>query len=435
MGWILRLLRSEPGARRFFLAYGQSSIGTGVAYVALLLVAYRRLHSPWAIALVLMADFVPPMLLSPVFGAAADRWSRRRCAILADVVRAVAFIGIATFDNFPATVAFALLAGAGTALFKPAILAGLPSLVHRARLAEATALYGALTEVGYTVGPALAAVFLLVTGPEPLLAANGLTFAISALLLATVRFGTREPASDGPRERSSLLWETRHGIRAVFKIPGVPVVILATSAMMLTAGILNVSELLYVRQLGGGAAGYAAVVTAAGIGIGLGSIAGKGGGSLSRLENRYVLGIALFAAGLLGASASPNLAGVAAAFVVGGVGNGLVLVHQRLIMQRVVDDDMLGRVFGVQGATDGCAFALAFVGTAPLLSVVSPRMLIAIAGAGSLAVAGLALRSLKRAVQPRGAVEPHLSGTAEPTAVAVPESGTALPLGSPDLGR
>jgi hypothetical protein len=205
--------------------------------------------------------------------------------------------------------------------------------------------------------------------------------------------------------------------------------------MMLTAGVLNVSELLYVRQLGGNAAGYAAVVTAAGIGIGLGSIAGKGGGTLNRLENRYVLGIALFASGLLAASASPNLLGVAAAFVVGGVGNGLVLVHQRLIMQRVVEDGMLGRVFGVQGATDGCAFALAFVGTAPLLTVVSPRMLIAMAGAGSLVVAALAFRLLKRTVQVRGVVEPHPNGTAEPAAVAVPESAAGLPLGGPDLGR
>src|SRR4051794_26168710 len=119
MGWVLRLLRAEPQARRFFVAYGQSALGTGVAYVALILIAYQRLHSPWAIALVLLADYVPPMLFAPLFGAAADRWSRKYCAVIADVVRAIAFIGIATVHGFIPTVAFALLGGTGTALFKP----------------------------------------------------------------------------------------------------------------------------------------------------------------------------------------------------------------------------------------------------------------------------------------------------------------------------
>ena len=51
-------------------------------------------------------------------------------------------------------------------------MAGLPSLVQRARLSQATALYGALTEVGYTVGPAIAAVVLTFAEPAPLLAAE-----------------------------------------------------------------------------------------------------------------------------------------------------------------------------------------------------------------------------------------------------------------------
>src|SRR3954453_8523057 len=123
MGWVVRLLRAEPQARRFFLAYGQSALGTGVAYVALLLVAYQRFHSPWAIALVLLADFVPPMFLAPLFGTMVDRWSRRWWAIVADAVRALAFIALALIPSFPATVSLALVAGAATAMSKPALLA------------------------------------------------------------------------------------------------------------------------------------------------------------------------------------------------------------------------------------------------------------------------------------------------------------------------
>src|SRR5918999_4827213 len=126
---VIELLRYERRARVFFAALAQSSLGTGAGYVALLLVALDRFDSPWAIGLVLLADVVPSMFLGPVFGAAADRWSRRTCAVVADLARAGAFIGLAVVDSFVATVAFALIAGAGTGLFLPAVMAAIPSLV------------------------------------------------------------------------------------------------------------------------------------------------------------------------------------------------------------------------------------------------------------------------------------------------------------------
>ena len=188
---IVDLLRRDRAARRFFLAYGQSSLGTGAGYVALLLVAYQRFHSPWAIALVLLADFMPPT-----------------CAITADVARAAAFVGLALIPSFPVTVALALLAGSATALSKPALLAGLPEVVERGRLSQATALFGALTEVGYTVGPGIAALTFIVTGPKALLLADAATFGLSALILSTLSFGlSKEARAKALEDRGSLLRE------------------------------------------------------------------------------------------------------------------------------------------------------------------------------------------------------------------------------------
>src|SRR3954452_20323872 len=104
---VLRVLREERRARWFLIANTQSTIGSGAAIIALMVLAYDRLHSPWAVSLVLLADFLPSMVLGPIFGAAADRWSRRTCAVLAEVLRAIAFAGIALVDSFPATVALA----------------------------------------------------------------------------------------------------------------------------------------------------------------------------------------------------------------------------------------------------------------------------------------------------------------------------------------
>src|SRR5215210_4718467 len=185
----IQLLRAEPRARLFFAALTQSALGTGAGYIALVVVAYERYKSAWAISFVLLADLVPAMLFGPIFGAAADRWSRRNCLIVSDVVRGVAFLGIAVVDSFTATVVLALLAGAGTGLFNPASLAAVPSLVKPERLPAATAMYGAITDVGFIVGPALAALLLLFGGPEVILFANAATFVVSAIVLTRLPFG------------------------------------------------------------------------------------------------------------------------------------------------------------------------------------------------------------------------------------------------------
>src|SRR3954451_5455269 len=162
----LALLRTDRRARLFFAALAQSSLGTGAAYPALLVIAYTRFHSAWAISLVLLADFVPSMFLGPLLGAVVDRWPRLWCAVAADVVRAAAFVGVALVGSFEATIALAVLAGGGTglvragaarAVFRPAARAGLPSIVGSERSAADAALYGGIADFGLTGGPAIAA--------------------------------------------------------------------------------------------------------------------------------------------------------------------------------------------------------------------------------------------------------------------------------------
>jgi hypothetical protein len=57
------------GARRFFLAHAQSSIGSGIALVGLPLLAYERFHTPWALTVVLLCELLPAVLLGPVLSA------------------------------------------------------------------------------------------------------------------------------------------------------------------------------------------------------------------------------------------------------------------------------------------------------------------------------------------------------------------------------
>jgi MFS family permease len=382
-----RLLRAEPRARLFFLALTQSALGTGAAYVALLLIAYDRFHSSWAISLVLLADLLPAMLLGPVFGAAADRWSRKWCAVGADAIRAGAFIGIAIVDDFSATIVFAVLAGAGTALFTPATLAALPSLVHKDRAPAATSLYGAIADLGFTAGPGLAAALLLLAGPEDILFVNGLTFAASALILAPLAFGSVASAAGRPGRKvlRSLLLDALAGLGVVARMRTVRVVIAGSTAALFFGGIFNVGELPFAtNELDTSDAGYSVLVALFGLGFILGSLAGAGGGTPGMLRRRFLQGSLFMGLGFLGSGLAPTLPVSLFTFALAGFGNGLLLVHERLIVQDDVPDAIMGRAFGVKDALASWAFGVAFLAAGALLTVVSPRELLAAAGIGGL---------------------------------------------------
>jgi MFS family permease len=399
----LDLLRHEPRARLFFAALAQSSLGTGAGYVALLLIAYERFGSPWAISLVLIADLIPAMVLGPVFGALADRWSRKWCVVAGDALRAFAFAGVAVVDGFEATIFFALLAGVGTGAFTPAALAALPSVVDDKRHVPATSsLYGVVADLGFTVGPALAAAMLALGGPETVLNVNAVTFALSAVLLAHLAFGER-PLGDA-RGPTSLRHEIGDGLRAIVAMRAIKVVLLGSAGALFCAGLFNVAELFYVADhLGMGDIGFAVLVAFFGAGFVGGSLSGAKRRAGPQLKRRYLLGLAAVGVSLIATGAVSAFPLAMVTFAFAGFGNGILLVHERLLIQTTVDDALVGRVFGAKDALTAWAFAVAFLAGGALLSVVEARELIL--GAGAVAVlvfsaSAVALRSEWRSEPP-----------------------------------
>jgi MFS family permease len=382
----LSLLRTEARARRFFLAHIQSSLGTGAAYVALLVLAYQRFHSPWAVTLILLADFLPATFLGPILGAAVDRYGRRRCAVAADVLRALVFLGLALVSSFVLIFALALLAGVGTALFRPAILAGLPSMVEEEHLPAATSLYGAINDLGHTVGPAIAAGVLLVAGPAAVMLANGVTFGVSALLVAGIDFGRPAARAGEAEARRSLLSESREGLAVTIRMPAIRTLLIGSSIAVLSVGMMNVGELQLAKvTLDAGNAGFSFLVAISSLCIVAGSLVAARGGSSQTLKRRYLVGLLAMSGGMLAAGLAPIFAFAALAFAATGTGAGLAAANEQLLVQRTAPEDALGRVFGVKGTLISGAFGASFLIGGALVSLAGPRTLFVVAGAGLVA--------------------------------------------------
>jgi MFS family permease len=389
---ILGLWRAERRSRWFFAAHLQGALGVGVGYVALMVFAYERIGSAWAATAVLLADLLPSMLLGAVVGAVADRTSHLGCAIAADVIRAVAITALLLADGVGAMIALAVVLGMGNALFRPATSALLPTLVGPERLTAANALYGASRDAGHLLGPAAAAGVLLFTGAEALLVINAATFVVSALLLTRLRGVGSQAESSG----ETLLTDTRAGIHAVLGDPITRTLMCTSGAVVLVAGTMNVAELVLAqRELGAGSSGFALLICAYGCGLVSGSLLGASDADEDGLRRRYLLGLVLLGAGLVGSSLAPALALAMATFALSGLGNGLFVVSDRVLLQRLVPERLHGRAFGVLDTVDSWGFGAALLAGGALASAYGGRTTFALAGAGTLLVWLLAARALR----------------------------------------
>ena len=405
-GWCLylvsvsvRSLIANPASRRYLAAHTQSSIGDGIGYVALVLLAVSRFDSPWAVTLILLADLVPAVSFGLWFGALADRMPRRNLAVCADIVRAVAFGSIVFVDSYAATFVCAALAGVGTAMYRPAVSSSLRTIAPPGGFAAITSAHRGIKDAGLALGPALAAGLLLVSSLDVLLAINAVSFAVSASLLAGVPMGQSGAKpdeapddDDGPRDDGTV----RIGLRLASRIPGVLALVVTGAVGVLLAGGLSVAEpLLATKELGVGAAGFAVLVSCYGIGQVGGALLGVRERSLQAVRARYLMGIAVAGGGLLLMAGTQALAVGMMAFALTGVGNSMLLVHDQQLVTRLVPGAMLGRVFGARDTLDSAAFVASIVAAGALIGLFGVRALLAGAGVGMLCVGAAATTRLR----------------------------------------
>jgi MFS family permease len=414
-GWrpyVRRVLRplKDRNLRRFFIAHGQSQLGSGAAYVALVLIAYQRLHSPWAISVVLLADYLPGILLSAVFGALADRCSRRTLALTAELLRAGAFIGLALVDSFAATVVLALAAGVGTALFRPAVRSALPDLFGEERRPKAMALYSILDNLGFTVGPAMCGLVLLFGPVTWVLAINGVSFLLSGLLLIGVPLG-RSAATDAAADQDTATpahGALRAGLRYTLRHPSIRVLVMMWGLLCLSAGVINVAEpLLATGPLHAGKAGFSllACVYAAGM-VGGGVLIGRLGTRVRTLRIAYLGGFVVYGLALLGSGAAGSLPVAVLTFAVSGVGNMLIVGPGNRLLQELIHPDMRGRVLGLADMTENTSLTAAFIAAGVIIAVAGPRVVYLISGGAMLTLGAVGLAALRPAAAPLAGAVP-----------------------------
>jgi len=217
----LTVERSRSGAFvRFWIADAVSNLGTFVSALALQLLLIETLHADQtALGVVRAAQWLPYLLFGMLAGVVVDRVRRRPLLVAADVLCAVLLgaVGVLALTGHltvPVLAVLVFCAGSASMFFSAAHLSLLPTIVPGPGLASANArlsqTYAATQSLGPLVGGALVR---LLSAPVAVLV-DALSYAVSALVLTTVRVEERRPE---PAVERHLWTELREGAAWVYR--------------------------------------------------------------------------------------------------------------------------------------------------------------------------------------------------------------------------
>jgi MFS family permease len=358
------LIAEAASFRRLFLATFTSSIGTWLAFVALVVDVYDRTGDANWVSALLIADFLPIVLVGILLGPLIDRLPRRNILVAADVLRAGVFCVLPFATSAAQIVGLALIIGVATSLFRPAVFAGLPNLVTDDDLGHANGILQSAENFAWAVGALAGGALVAASGPDAAYWLNAGTFVVSALFILGIRQSLEE------QERSPSAGHRRdlvEGLRMVTRSRGLLTILVAWSIVTLGQAIGNVSEIVLAKEeFNAGDFGYGVLVATAAVGLTIGSLAG--GDVIRRFGIRipYVAGVVLLAVGFAAAAVSPNVWVAAVFVVVSGLGNGAVVVCNAVLVQRGAPDRLRGRAFTVVMSIGYAFFGLGMIVAGPL---------------------------------------------------------------------
>ena len=372
----------NAGLRNLQLAGIGSTFGIWAYGIAIAVFAYNA-GGAKAVGLLYFVRWSLAGASAPWLALLADRISRRRVMLGADLVRAglVGAMAAAAAAHGPTLLVYglAVVASIAGAAFQPAQAALLPSLVRTPEeLAASNVALSTTSSVGMFAGPALGGALLAVGSPWVVFAVVAAAFLWSAACLVRIPADSPTPPEG---EAEKVMPALLGGFRAIASEPTLRVLVGLSGGQTVVAGALEVLLVIVaLRLLHAGNAGVGWLNAAVGVGGLLGAVAAAALAGRKRLARDFGAGLLLFGLPLALTAAWTNTAFVVVLFAAIGVGNTIVDVSSITLMQRTTEGEVLARVFGVLESLIFVALAAGALATPGLVAAIGPRPALAVAG-------------------------------------------------------
>ena len=395
----------NPNVRRAELAWGASIAAEWAHFVAFGVYAYD-IGGPTAVGIAGLVRLLPAAIVAPFAASLGDRFPRERFLLALTLVAALALgASAAAFyaDVESLVFAFAALLGFAVTLIRPALQALLPSLARTPEeLIAANGATSTVESLGTLVGPLLAGLLVSLADVGVVFATGAGALLVAAVLVSGVRVEGRISLV-APGEGAWRLLAA--GFGAITRVPRIRLVVFLIFAQAFVRGCLNVLIVVAAFQVldaGAEAVGY---MTAA---LGVGGLLGAIGAMALGYRLAVPFGIALVFWGLpiVLMGPLPDLPFALLMLAVVGAANSVEDVAAFTLLQRLIPDRMLTRVFGV-------VWSLAMGGVA-IGSIAAPALVDAVGPSSAFVAVGAILPVLTLATYRRLA-------TIDKEAVAVPE--------------
>jgi MFS family permease len=352
------LLRNNRSFRLLWFGQVVSQMGDWFDTIAVYTIALRLTGSSRSVALIMVARFLPTVVLGPSAGVLADRFSRRTIMIAADIMRAIVVLGFLLVrrpDQMWLVYLLTVLQLAFSTFFEPAKTAVIPSIVSDRELVPANAIAAVTWSVMLTLGAALGGFVAGLFGTDAAFVLDSLTFVASAILIASVHFPHRPK-----RQKSKLtvgkalgITETIEGVRYVNHHPRVLAYLLVKTAWGMGGGILTLLAVFGERIFpiaGKAATGIGVLFTARGIGTAVGPFVARRWAGETRSQMQTAIGIGFLTAGVfyLGFGITGNFGLALLLLAIAHAGGSILWVFSTVLLQRATDDQFRGRVFATE---------------------------------------------------------------------------------------
>ena len=348
LGTLAELFRN-PQLRRLELAWGGYYLGEWTHFVALSIYAF---HSGGATAVGVfgLIRMGAAAVALPFGSMLTDRYPRQRVLLAMYAARAAALAAtaLALYDGSPRALVFALaaLAAVVAAPVRPATMSLVPLLARSPQELVAANVSSSFFEgVGTFAGPVIGGVLSATAGIDVAVAAAAAMYVGCAVLVGAIR---REGEVAVRPRTENRLDELVRGARTLLEEPRPRLIVLLFASQALVRGLLNVLLVVAALDLlGMGESGVGWLNAALGAGGLVGGVLAMGLVRRRRLAGPFGLALVLWGAPIALVGAWPRTGWALVCLGIVGIGNALLDVSGFTLLQRTVDEHVLGRVFGV----------------------------------------------------------------------------------------
>lgn len=370
------------------LCFGTGVSQAGSALTVLALALHLRSHGPFLVAALLIAGMLPTMLGAPVVGWVVDQLPNRRVLIAAQVSQGVLILVLAVVvDDLRVALPLLVLAGCANAVTQPAALALLPHVTGPDLAHRGDSWFTAARSTGYLIGASLAGVLVAGPGIRIALLIDAGSFAVLAALLLLVR-GERDPSNLATKAGGAGAGLALDGIRHLRRDPLLLTSVIGLGVAVLVGVLDNVANVYLITDtLHAGEVAFGLIAAVWSVGM----IVGAWVGGWVRAELSVTVGLSLsgvtMGLAFIGAAVAPNVWVVAAAFLGGGISNGVVNVAWQSLTRLRSPELLRGRVFAATSAILMTANVAGTLLAGPVVAGLGPRWCLGSAGVATVVVA------------------------------------------------